>query len=149
MEDTTEVQDVAAPDRVANSGAPICSAVPETQESFDSEFSTSLMDATDIAQEIDDHMGVLRKEAGDFVRSLFMRHGYFNGRVEGTVRHQESEERIECELTVSCYGLPCLPNGLQAAAKGVTDYLESEPDCCPSVRLWGLIKHLQVALETK
>jgi len=37
---------------------------------------------------------------------------------------------------------------LRTAASGVVEYVNREPDCCPSIPLWGLIKHLQVVLDT-
>lgn len=86
---------------------------PETQETFDDGFYTWDMDARQIAAKIDDTMGELRKAAGDFVRKLFMKHGYFNGRAEGFVDHED--EWINCRIVVSCYGLPS--NGLVAERK--------------------------------
>ena len=77
---------------------------PETQETFDDAFTIDEMDAQQIAAKIDDTMGELRKAAGDFVRTLFMKHGYFNGRAEGFVDHEDNW--ITCRLVVSCYGLP-------------------------------------------
>lgn len=77
---------------------------PETQETFDDAFKIDGMDAQQIAEKIDDAMGELRRVAGDFVRTLFMKHGYFNGRADGFVDHEDSW--ITCRLVISCYGLP-------------------------------------------
>ena len=36
----------------------------------------------------------------------FRKHGYFNGRAEGFVDHDEENDEINCLVVVSCYGLP-------------------------------------------
>lgn len=107
----TEADDVENPQGERAPRASSCSAVPETQETFDSEFSTRELDANGIAGQIDSHMTTLRKDAGDFVRALFLKHGYFNGRAEGTVRHDEESETITCEMVVTCWGLPEVASG--------------------------------------
>jgi hypothetical protein len=90
----------------SSSAANFCSAAPETQETFDSAFKTIGLDAKGIAREIDEHMAALRKDVGDFVRGLFLRHGYFNGRADPCVKHDEEAGTITCELVVTAWGLP-------------------------------------------
>lgn len=77
---------------------------PETQETFDFAFYTDDMDAKQIAERIDEVNGECRRDMGRFVRSLFLKHGYFNGRAEGFVDHED--DSITVRWVVSCYGLP-------------------------------------------
>ena len=77
---------------------------PETQEDFDDSFKIDGMDAQQVAAKLDDTIGELRIAAGDFVRSLFLKHGYFNGNLQGEVTHGDAVVTV-C-LTVFCYGLP-------------------------------------------
>lgn len=77
---------------------------PETQETFDEAFKTDGMDAQQIAAKIDETIGELRTAAADFVRSLFLKHNYFNGNIEGQVDHEN--DWITVKIVVSCYGLP-------------------------------------------
>ena len=101
----------------------------ESQETFDGSFSIDCMDAGMIAARIDDEMASNRAAAGDYVRSLFMKHGYFNGRIDNTVKHEEGE--ITCESVVTCHGLPVDTN---IHASAVMSELQAERELSQKLR---------------
>lgn len=77
---------------------------PETQESFDSEFNHATRSIVELTSVAHSHLEELQREAADFVRELFLKHGYFNGRIEFFLETRDSTTL--CKAVVSCYGLP-------------------------------------------
>ena len=103
---------------------------PESREIFQQVI--SLGNAHDIAERINSAMQHNRKEAGDYVRDLFLSKGYFNGRMDGHVR--QSDHEIVCWVEVLCFGLPrqcCRADRLESMDAALADAIRSPMGVVP------------------
>lgn len=83
---------------------PQLKVAPVYTETVTTTFPTDGMDAMQIAHKYDEMLTDLRKQAGDAVRSYFLKRGYCNASIGQHISHKDTE--IECSVSVYFWGLP-------------------------------------------
>ena len=79
---------------------------PESQEHFDSFFNTSGLSVNDCMSRVEELLVELRHKTSKLATEWILTHGYFNGRIDNTVRTHSLTNMCQVTVTLTCYGLP-------------------------------------------